>query len=496
MTTDLAVAGSGQRPRRWRESLSAAFTCLSVAVIALVVIRRFEDLQSAVQMQLGELVFWAVLILAMNLIPFNEGERSFSLDTPILLSLAILYPPAVACTVAFVGSLDLRELLGQVSFSRAVFNRAQIGVCVLLAGFVFNAITEGSIAPWPWGTLGTAGALITFHGVNVAMVGLYKAGRTRVSFREVVNGLTIGSARSFLATYLGCGVLALVLAHLFVHVGAWSVCLFLIPLVVARQMLVRGDELERLTDQLRIRERLLERLFDRIIEERRDERLRIATGLHDDVLQSLIRISQLGSFLGRELPNDAGTGRDARELEQLSRKTMDSLREVLSDLRRSPVGTGGLVASLRTLAADLQIDWRTDIGVFADDRLAIPPDAQIVAYQATREAIINALKHAGSSYVRVTCKSEKGNLAVVTEDDGIGFVPELVDEAQHFGLGLMRRRVELGGGTVDLRSQPGEGTMVRITLPVSGDTALHGDSPSPIRQTGRAQMVSPPRQAR
>jgi two-component system sensor histidine kinase DegS len=468
LTTDLAVSTPRPRWNRGREALSFGISFFAAVVITVVVGLRFEELQTMVQASLGELSFWAALVLVMNLIPFNEGERSFSLDTPILLSVAILYPPAVACVVAVVGSLDLREVLGQVSFSRAIFNRTQIGLCVLFAGFVFNGITDESLAPWPLGTIGTAAALLTFHVINVVIVGAYTALRTRSNFRDAVKSLKIGSARSFLATYLGCGVLALVLANLFMEVGPWSVCLFLIPLIVARQMLVRGDALERLTGELRLRERLLERLFDRIVEERRDERLRIATGLHDDVLQSLVRISQLGSFLARALPEDESASQDARELEQVSQRTMEGLRNVLSDLKRSPVGSGGLIASLRTLAADLQLDWRTEIQVTAPDDLAIAPDAQIVAYQATREAIINALKHAAPSSVRVSCRTTKTSLTCCIEDDGVGFQPELVDEAQHFGLGLMRRRVELAGGNVEVRSRLKNGTTVTITLPEAG----------------------------
>ena len=497
--TDFAVADSRGSSDRWRDPLSVALISALVAVIAVVVTLQFPEIQKVVKTQLGELVFWTLLILVMNLVPFNEGERSFSLDTPILLSVAILYKPPVACIVAVVGSMDLRELFGRVSPSRAVFNRAQIGLCVLVAGLVFHSLTDGALAPWPWGTLGTAAALLAFHSVNVAVVATYTALRTRGSFRMAVKGLTIGSARSFLATYLGCGVLALVLAHLFVTVGPWSVSLLLIPLLVARQMLVRGDELERLTDQLRVRERLLERRFDRIIEERRDERLRIATGLHDDVLQSLIRISQLGAFLGKGLPDDEEFGRDARELDQLSRETMKSLRVVLSDLSRSPVGRGGLVASLRTLAADLHLDWRTEISVLADDHLLVSPEAQIVAYQATREVIINSLKHASASSVRVTCERVDADLVVVIEDDGLGFEPERVDEAQHFGLGLMRRRVELAGGAVELRSRRGQGTVVTITLPAASEgTVIKLDltQDSINAKRGGSLVGTPPRQAK
>ena len=67
--------------------------------------------QALPEIHFGELLFWAVLILAMNLRPFTAGELSFTLDTPFLVTTALLYPPEVACLVAFVGSMDMREVL-------------------------------------------------------------------------------------------------------------------------------------------------------------------------------------------------------------------------------------------------------------------------------------------------------------------------------------------------------------------------------------------------
>jgi signal transduction histidine kinase len=474
---------------------SLFFTAFLVLVLGLFMILRTEQLKEALYIPLGQLAFWTILVLAMNLIPFNEGDRSFTLDTPILLAVALLYPPELACLVAFVGSFDLREVLGRVTFWRALFNRTQISLSVLLAGVVFRWITHGRLDPWTSAAIGTAIALLAFHAFNVLTVGTYTALRTRAPIRLALSSLTIGPVGSFLATYLGYGVLALVLAHLFVDVGAWSVALFLIPLLVARQMLVRGEALENLARELRHRERLLERLFDRIVEERRDERLRIANGLHDDVLQSIVRMAQLGSFLKDEVPADSVAGRDVRELSNLSQETIESIRRVVSDLQRSPVGRGGLVQSLVALAQDLQIDWRTQIKVSADESLVLAPPVQMVGYQATREAIMNSLKHASASVVRVTCSQEESQLVIIVADDGRGFEPRSVDESRHFGLGLMRRRVELAGGTVEVNSGLSRGTTVSISLPVPLEgTDATGSDPVlllPERQTGREDSVHP-----
>jgi signal transduction histidine kinase len=463
---DAAVAPSTSSPARLREPfVSYLFISGLFLLLVLVLGGRFVEQGGLPDIPFGQLAFWFALVLVMNLIPFNSGPVSFTLDTPLLLTIALLYPPDVACFVAFLGSMDVREVLRQVGPMRAVFNRTQIALSVLLAGTVFREVSGGGLNPWGRAALGTAAALIAFHAVNACTVGIHTALRSRISFGEAFRALTVGPVRSFLATYLSYGVLALVFAHLFVEVGPWSAIMFLIPLVVARQMLVRGEALTRLTKELRHRERLLEKLFDRIVEERRDERLRIATGLHDDVLQSLVRISQLGSFLKDELVNGTVHEQDAQELTELSRQTGEKLRHVLSDLQRSPVGRGGLVSSLKTLIADLQLDWRTRIDLHSSQDMALSPETQLVGYQAAREAVMNSLKHAQASTIQVNLQRTDSDFLAVIQDDGLGFDPSAVDESQHFGLGLMRTRVKLAGGDVDVVSKPEEGTTVLISLP-------------------------------
>jgi signal transduction histidine kinase len=440
-------------------------------LLATILGARYMEQGGLPEIPPAELAFWFALLLVMNLIPFNSGPVSFTLDTPLLLTIALLYPPYVACFIALVASMDIREVRRQVGPMRALFNRTQIALSVLLAGVVFRTVTGGELNPSGRAAIGTATALVAFHVVNTSLVGVHTALRSRITFREAFRALTVGPVKPFLATYLGYGVLALVLAHLFVKVGPWSTALFLIPLVVAQLMLVRGEALTRLTNELRHRERLLEKLFDRIVEERRDERLRIATGLHDDVLQSLVRISQLGYFLKDELGQGNGPRQDAQELFELSRQTGEKLRHVLSDLQRSPVGRGGLVSSLKTLVADLQLDWQTRITLDSSEDLALSAETQMVGYQSTREAVINSLKHAQATAIEVTLRRTDGDFLAVVHDDGLGFDPSAVDESQHFGLGLMRTRVKLAGGDVDVVSKPEEGTTVLISLPASKEPA-------------------------
>jgi signal transduction histidine kinase len=452
--------GSQRDRLPWQSVLSV--TVAGSLVVLLIAYQ--EQIASAIPTLWMDLLFWTLLILVVNLISFEMDPLQFTLDMPLLLTVAILYPPAVAALVALVGSTDIREFNRGVSLPRAVYNRSQIALSVFVSGLVFGSISHG-MERWPAGIVGTILAMGVFYLLNAGFVAIFVSASGRASFREVVRRLAIGRPLQYALTYFGYGILALVLARLFADVGLWSVALFLIPIVVAHMALVRAEGLGSLAASLQARERLLERLSEQIADERRDERLRIAGGLHDDILQSLIRISQLGSFLRDATNEKTEPGRDALELLALSNETIETLREVVGDLRQSPVGRGGLVLSLRGLAQDLSIQWRTQIAVEGPSELDVSSDTQLAAYHVAKEGLLNALKHASASSVSVRVKQLPEAMSIQVQDEGQGFDPGQVDESVHFGLGLMRERVEMLGGRLEIRSATGRGTRLTALLP-------------------------------
>jgi two-component system, NarL family, sensor histidine kinase UhpB len=93
-------------------------------------------------------------------------------------------------------------------------------------------------------------------------------------------------------------------------------------------------------------------------------------------------------------------------------------------------------------------------------------------YLAMREAIRNAIKHAGCSRIGVALEVRDGHVHGLVEDDGEGFDPEAVEEATPsswgVGLGSMRERLEMLGGSLRVDSEPGEGTKVEMRVPLDG----------------------------
>jgi signal transduction histidine kinase len=446
-----------------RDPLSAHLLTVGVvAVLAFLLIRGSETLIQTVQTRWPELVFWTALVLVVNFVPVNAHGLRLTLDLPILLGVAFLYSPTVGALVAVLGVADSREFTRRITFSRTLFNRSQISLSVLLAGWVFHAVATG-LEPWPLAILGTAAALAVEYFVNVSLVFVFLI----LSSTEAnVSRFSVGRPLHFLATYLGNGILALVLAQLFMHVGAWSVVAFLVPILVARQALVRGQRLQDLARRLQSRERLLEGLVDRAVDERRDERLRIAGDLHDDVLQSLTRLWYLAKIAEKKSGPTSVSREELTELAESSEASIESLRKVIHDLRESPLGRGGLVPTLRLLARELQFDWQVRIRVLAPELIDLPPESQVIAYQVAREGLMNALKHARASEITVAVVQGSDCVDLTVEDDGVGFTLETADPITHFGLGLMEERLRRVHGSLRIDSHEGTGTRLLGRLPL------------------------------
>lgn len=451
-----------------RESLvPLAISFLVAAMVGLVIWMERDLIGQSLSAYWRELLFWGGLVVLVNLIHVDLEPLQFTLDIPLLLALALLYPPPVAASVALVASVDVREFRRTVSLSRAVFNRCQVALSVLAAGTVFHSVARSG-SDWWTAVGGTVSAVLVFYALNAGLVAVYVGARTQTSPIEVLRHQAIGRPLQYALTYFGYGVLGLVLARLFEDVGAWSAVLFLIPIVVAHLALVRAEKLQSLANRLRSRERLLELLSDRIADERRDERVRIASDLHNDILQSLIRTSQLSRFLRQSAPKGTQAERDASELVETSDQTMSVLRDVVGDLKKSPVGRGGLVRTLRGLAQDMNIEWRVPVSVEGPDQLEVSAGIQLIAYHVAKEGMLNALKHGQPSHVHVRFSVSQLTLCIDVWDDGAGFRPDRVDESAHFGLGLMRERVRMHGGSLRISSSLGEGTHISVELPTNG----------------------------
>jgi len=213
-------------------------------------------------------------------------------------------------------------------------------------------------------------------------------------------------------------------------------------------------------------------LLDRTVRAAEGERARIAANLHDGPIQ---RLAALGLVLDRcRLRLDREDSEGALDLVKRARDELSgeirSLREMMSELRPPILDEGGLDAALR----DQLSDWSGTTGVesrFETSRHApLSSDSETVVYRVVQEALANVAKHARASLVTVSLSQSGQGLRVVVWDNGKGFNPRSQHDMLrrgHFGLVVMRERVELASGRFEVKSAPLTGTQVIVWLPTT-----------------------------
>jgi signal transduction histidine kinase len=220
-------------------------------------------------------------------------------------------------------------------------------------------------------------------------------------------------------------------------------------------------------------------LLNRVLSAQEGERERIARDLHDSTGQSLAAVLLSLELLDEQLPADLASarGRLTRSRE-LASATLGELRVLIAGLRPALLDDLGLVPALRAFASQRLEERGVVVDVAARLPQRLPPTVEIALFRIVQEALTNVAKHAQARQVSVRLSQEEGQVVATITDDGAGFDTEQVRtdavHGAHVGLLGMRERAELLGGRLQIRSTPGEGTAIQVTVPQS---ALAGISP-------------------
>jgi signal transduction histidine kinase len=416
---------------------------------------------------LPELLFWVVVVAGVELLPVPVSKRlQITFGFPILLAVAILYaPPVVAASVAFLGSFDSREMRREISVAKALFNRSQLALTMVASSAVFHAFA--SVRSHWYILLGAVLVATAAHyAVNVVLVSLALHLLYGVAFRDILSQLRVGSIRDFLLNYVGLGLVGGVIATLYDKVSLWSVVAFLLPLIFARQMFFRTMALEEASKILKDREQVLRALSNRMAEERQDERMQIAAYLHDDLAQQLFRLSLQVDMARKRLAKGeiSQVNRHLEAITDAKQETSNMVRALIRDLHRSPIGRKGLGEAMESFSTDMARGSPTQI-VTNVVEVTLPPPIQLMIYQITREAVMNALKHAEADHIWITLEDQEEGVALRIRDDGNGFDTAAAPPEGHFGSVMMRERAQITGGTFTVQSAIGEGTTITATFP-------------------------------
>ena len=253
-------------------------------------------------------------------------------------------------------------------------------------------------------------------------------------------------------------------------IGTTAAALIVIHLM--RRRIVH--QAERIADQIRSgREASLE--FEAVLRERN----RLASNLHDTVLQTVAGIGfQLRACRTASEHDEESLTQHLELAEQMVEHAVQQLRGNVWALHATSKTQSSLVASLQAAVDRLRDGHSHRIDVRSEGAERDVPDTVAGNLMlVTQEAILNAVRHGQATVVDVKAVfGDDGGVAVVIRDDGVGFAPGRQPGAEqgHFGLDGMRDRMQRMGGSIEVLSEPGEGTRVTARIP-----ANHGSAPVP-----------------
>lgn len=428
-----------------------------------------NEAPSLTSTQMTQLIVWVAIIAAVEFIPVPLWRGTIiSMGFPLLMVVAFLYPPAAAGAAAFLAASDPREFRREVGLLRALFNRSVIALSVWAASAVFQLFATVGESEWYALLFGAVLAAAVDYLVNFGVVSLVASLHYRTSPVRIIRELRIGKLSEFIVSYLGLAVFGLFLAEVFLKVTWYAVPVFVLPLLLARQMFFRSKALEEAHKELQDREHVLRALSNRMAEERQDERLQIAAFLHDDLAQLLFRLSIQVDVARKHL--DAGKVDDAEgmlaEIKETKNKTSDRIRALIRDLHRSPLGRAGLAEAIQGFLAEMaresEVRFHADVA-----EVYVPPPIALLLYHNAREAVMNALKHAQAENIWVEVEQQGDEVQMVVRDDGLGFDTTAPGPEGHYGMTMMRERATVASGSFEVKSAPGEGTMITVRFPTS-----------------------------
>jgi signal transduction histidine kinase len=217
---------------------------------------------------------------------------------------------------------------------------------------------------------------------------------------------------------------------------------------------------QRLTESVRSQASLQE-LSARLVRAQEEERRALSRELHDEVAQAFSAV-----LMEAENLLDLNPAPEVRvhldSIRGVAARGMNEIRDMALLLRPSMLDDFGLLPALEWQARE--IGKRTGLRVQVASEMCgeLPEEHKTCVYRVVQEALNNCAQHAQASAVQVCVRRTDGQILVTVQDDGSGFDPE-----RGRGLGLlgMEERARHLGGSFQIDSQPGRGTLLRVTLP-------------------------------
>jgi two-component system sensor histidine kinase UhpB len=229
---------------------------------------------------------------------------------------------------------------------------------------------------------------------------------------------------------------------------------------------------------------------------REHERIRIAQEIHDDLGGNLTAIKIDLDWLGRHIADDDSVLlAKIRTIDQLVDRTIDSIRRISRDLRPG-IMDFGVVAAIEWEAGEFskRLGIPCEVACTEED-IELEQDAAVAVFRIFQEALTNIAKHGRASHVwvRLDVANEqaqgyprgqpRGQLKLEVRDNGRGIEPSDTAKFNSFGIRGMIERAGLLDGKLTVSGVPGEGTIVRLSMPLAAGQGASATTQSNTQQS-------------
>lgn len=197
-----------------------------------------------------------------------------------------------------------------------------------------------------------------------------------------------------------------------------------------------------------------------------DERERIAHEMHDSLAQSFVGIGFQLQAIGNGLPRELPEVHSQLDLAcELVRHSHEEARRSLLTLRREFLESETLHAALGAFARRIVEHGMVEVRVEnSGEEGTLPYTVKDALFRIGQEAVANSIRHAAPTLLCIRVDYDAAAVTLTVDDNGEGFVP--AEDARGFGLGGMRKRAESVAARLEIASIPGQGTTVRVAVPV------------------------------
>jgi len=222
-------------------------------------------------------------------------------------------------------------------------------------------------------------------------------------------------------------------------------------------------ERSRLMETVRASHERLGSLSRRLLKAQEDERRHLAIELHD----------QLGQILTAAKINLERTPPQLGDAVESIDRAMRSVRDLALDLRPAMLDDLGLAAAMRWYADRFATQTGVQLHLSIGEVNELDPAIATACFRVAQEALTNVARHAAAKNVRLELRRGDGGVELAIRDDGAGFDVDAAYGGAMRGASMgvlgMNERVSLAGGSIDIRSAPGQGTEIRARFPVGGE---------------------------